>query len=387
MNLASTERRKYHRISAVFPIKVKETGLEGNSINVSREGLCASFPSTLTSAKSSSYAKLEIFISRIYGNLTIRTKIIWCRRISNNLFIYGMRFESLNKEQVQLIKKILTKPKIKFIQPYGAICTKMHGVNLTIGCEFGCIYCHYNDWVKDEYPAFINQTFDISPVYTKKRIPKVVYLSPYSEPFSSKAKDLAYDLMSFLLPKGTCIWILTKSVIPDNIIKLIKKYPSQVEVGVGITNLDKKRNRIIEPNCPSAEERLANLKKLKKTGCRYGVRMDPLIPLIDDTPDTLHKTIEKFAQLGVKELISSYLIIPASLLWRLKKINLLQKTLALFTEKSPTTAGIALSIPLEMKKEKYSQMHSICKSYGVTFRICGCREQLIKEAEYLTKCR
>lgn len=287
-------------------------------------------------------------------------------------------------------KRSIERPKIEFLkQPYGAVCMEMIGVNLSVGCDNKCLYCHYEEIPKKKYPDSEGAAVDISPIYKMQDFPKHIYLSPYSEPFHEKTWRLAHELMSFLLPKGIIFWILTKSIIPNKILRLIKKYPKQIEIGVGITNFDQERNSIVEPHCPPAEERLENTFKLAKTGCRYGIRMDPLIPLLDDTAEKIESFVDKISSVGVKELVASYLIVPVDLYKKLKKIPPMKASLKLFRDKSPTTAGMALSIPLEDKKKKYSEINAICKSRGVFFRICGCRELRIKreDADYSIECR
>lgn len=280
--------------------------------------------------------------------------------------------------------------KIQFInQPYNVPCVEMSGVDLSIGCEHGCVYCHFSRDQEKIKPLWFGQCVDISPIYKMKEFPPFIYLSPFSEPFTSKTKEITHELISYLLPKGIKFRILTKGIIPPKTIDLIKKFSSQVEIAIGLTSLDEKRNSILEPCCPSVQERLDNLVNVSRTGCRLGVRLDPLIPGVDDLREILENMIEKIASFKIPVIIiATYLFVPASSLRRLKKIPLLKKPLEFFTEKAPTTEGIVLSPPLEYKMVKYDELNSICKSFGFNLHVCGCKDIRLKskKVEYSLVC-
>lgn len=237
---------------------------------------------------------------------------------------------------------------------------------------------------------FNNQCVDISPIYQMKTFPSLIYLSPFSEPFSSSTKEIAHEFLSFLLPRGVNFWILTKGIIPDKTISLIKSYHSQVEIGIGVTNLDEQRNRILEPYCPTAQERLSNLPRLTNTGCSLWIRMDPIIPQIDDPYDVLKATIMGIAKIGVPVNFSaSYLFLTPTSLRAMNRIPYLKKSVKLFTEKSPTSTGMALSIPFEAKKSKYDELFSLCESIGSKMNICSCKDvrfKALKGVGYNLRC-
>jgi len=338
---------------------------------------------------SRSQAKIEISPKE-----TIETefKVIWDKRlVQQRKFTYGICFIRFKEKDLNVLKGALTKPKVRFIsQPYNVPCFEMSGVDFTIGCEYGCVYCHFSKAQEKSNPIWAGRCVDISPIYRMKEFPSFIYLSPFSEPFAPKAKDLAHEFLSYLLPKGINFWILTKGIIPPKTIDLIKKFSSQVEVAVGITSLDEKRNSILEPYCPNARERLDNVVALGKTACRLGVRLDPLIPGIDDSSETLKAFIRKIASFKIPvTIIATYLFVPASSLRRLRKIPLLQNALNSFTEKAPTTEGTALSLPLKEKMAKYVELNSICKSFGFRFHVCGCKDIRLKtkKVEYSLVCR
>lgn len=380
------EKRRFPRMMVELPIRITPEFF-GKVVDLSENGLKLVLDRPLPLSRSE--AKIEISPKE-----TIETefKVIWDKRlVQQRKFTYGICFIRFKKRDLDVLKGALTKPNVKFIsQPYNVPCVEMSGVDFTIGCEYGCVYCHFYRAQQRANPIWAGRCVDISPIYRMKKFPSFIYLSPFSEPFAPKAKDLAHEFLSFLLPKGINFWILTKGIIPPKTIDLIKKFPSQVEIAMGITSLDEKRNSILEPHCPSVQERLSNLAALGKTGCRLDVRMDPLIPGVDDSPETLKAIIRKIARLKIPVIIiATYLFVPASSLRRLKKMPLLQKPLKSFTEKAPTTEGVVLSPPLEYKMPKYDELNGICKSFGFKLYVCGCRDIRLKskQVDYSLVCR
>jgi DNA repair photolyase len=380
------EKRQFTRMMVELPIRITPEFF-GKVVDLSENGLKLVLDRPLPLSRSE--AKIEISPKE---TMETEFKVVWDKRlVQQRKFTYGICFIRFKEKDLDILKGALTKPKVKFIsQPYNVPCVEMSGVDFTIGCEYGCVYCHFSRAQQRANPIWAGRCVDISPIYRMKKFPSFIYLSPFSEPFAPKAKDLAHEFLSFLLPKGINFWILTKGIIPPKTIDLIKKFSSQVEVAVGITSLDDKRNSILEPYCPSARERLDNVVALGKTGCRLGVRLDPLIPGIDDSFETLRSMVGKIASLKVAVgIVVAYLFVPASTLRRLKKIPLLQNPLKSFTEKAPTTEGMAYSFPLKDKMAKYDELNSICKSFGFKLYVCGCKDIRLKskKVEYSTICR
>jgi len=386
MKKAILEKRKFPRMVAELPVRITPEFF-GKVLDLSENGLKLVLDRPLPLSRSQ--AKIEISPKE---TIEMEFKVIWDKRlVQQRKFTYGICFIRFKEKDLNVLKGALTKPKVRFIsRPYNVPCVEMSGVDFTIGCEYGCLYCHFSRAQQRANPIWAGRCVDISPIYKIKKFPSFIYLSPFSEPFAPKAKDLAHEFLSFLLPKGINFWILTKGIIPPKTIDLIKKFSSQIEIAMGITSLDEKRNSMLEPYCPSVQERLSNLVALGKTRCRLGVRLDPLIPGIDDSSEVLRTFIKKIASFKIPVIIiATYLFVPASSLRRLRRIPLLENALDSFTEKAPTTEGLALSPPLEYKMAKYDELNSICKSSGFKFHVCGCKDIRLKskKVEYSLVCR
>ena len=415
---APPDKRKSQRVSSIFPVEIEikdSPALLGEAINLSEEGLCLLLESSLPDSPS---FKLRIDLPPCYSpnpidahGVEVEINVVWKKTFARGRqFRYGISFSECeaNRPSLSILKGILSDEAEKLFKPSAVLAERpeisfvriahscnMYAVDLTIGCEHGCLYCHFSRLNEEEsrkkYP-FIKDfpiPVDMGPMYKQDISPlSPIYLSPSSDPFTPKARDLTHELLEYLLPKGIVFNISTKDVIPDKTIKLLKKYSSSIEgLVVGVTSLDEKRNELLEPDCPSAEERLSSVPRLLKIGCRTGVRMDPIFPLIDDTDEALNSTIKAIAKTGMKDITGTYVFSFGRFLKRLKKEPFLQKSLQLLNEKCYIAGGVALSIPLEMKKKMYEKMNAICKSYGIIFNTCGCKEVRLRDTGFPLICR
>lgn len=411
-------RRSFPRIKIDSSVKLEPDSpantafqpLNARTENLSQGGLGISLDS-----KTELPSTLLVEFSIMNSTVQFKGEILWSK-VFNGRYYCGVRFLEKDEHQESILKgflytkeeyrsqllvtlpetekklfeSVLPTPKIEFsFQPHSC---KMYGVDLTIGCNHGCRYCHFSrlkeyEWKNKNYTGFPIPV-DISPMFRLKELPKgVIYLSPSSDPFAPGASELAHELLSFLLPKGLIFAISTKNVIPEKTLNLLEQYSSQVEVAMGIANIDEKRNAALEPGCPSAKERLAFLPRLLRTGCDIDVRMDPLIPQIDDKEEILEKTVEAIAKTGVRTVTASYIFSFGKFLMELKKEPLLKESIKNITEKVYVEGGMALSVPIETANHTYNKLHSLCKSRGIKLLLCGCKEKRFAKSGYHMLCR
>ena len=157
-------------------------------------------------------------------------------------------------------------------------------VDLTAGCTFSCIYCPFAAIGARRRGVSQPTPLDISDL-ERLPVPPSVFLSPASDAFAPQAVVNTHALLAYLLPRGTTIGIVTKGIIPEPTLALLADHRPQIEgIAVGVTSLDQRRNRVLEPGCPAAHERLTNLDRLAAYGLPAALRLDPLFPILDDEP-------------------------------------------------------------------------------------------------------
>lgn len=263
-----------------------------------------------------------------------------------------------------------------------------HVVDLTAGCSFGCIYCPFSDLAARRrgarHPvALAMDHLDQLPA------PASVFLSPASDPFAPQAAAGTHALLTHLLPRGTNVGILTKGVIPDATLDLLAAYPRQIEgVAIGVTSLDDGRNAVLEPGCPPAHARLANLDRIAERGLIGAIRIDPMFPDVDDRPESLDRLLDEATARDAEAVTATYVFAWGRYLRRLQRQPLTAPAVALLTEPAPMEGGTAFSVPLARKLETYAYLAAQAKSRGLYFNTCGCKDLRVREAaSFSTRCR
>ncbi len=267
-------------------------------------------------------------------------------------------------------------------------------LDLTVGCDHNCVYCHFSDYQKTLYKkidrSYKGQTLvlSIEDLLKQEDLPAKVYLSFSTDPFATKIRDTAHVVIEHLLKRGTELLIITKGIIPDRTIELLDQYAKLVSIEIGITNLDEKRRRMIEPGTPQIFERLKVLEKLNQTNIPYvTARMDPIFPVIDDNDDNIRSTLKAFADVKTKNVAISYIIASGRTLNNMQDISYLKESLSLITEVTPTAATKnTMSVPLDYKLERLGAFRNVAEQYGMKVHTCACKDSRLKKLDPSYSC-
>jgi hypothetical protein len=182
---------------------------------------------------------------------------------------------------------------------------------------------------------------------------------------------------------------VTKGIIPERTLALLADHRSRVEgIGVGVTSLDDERNAILEPGCPPARERLANIDRIAAHGLPSALRLDPLFPLLDDRPTALAALVREAADRGAHAITATYVFAWGRYLRRLQREPLLAESCGLLTERAPMEGGTAFRVPLARKLETYGMLANMAGRRGLWFNTCGCKDLRVRASgEVFATCR
>jgi len=172
---------------------------------------------------------------------------------------------------------------------------------------------------------------------------------------------------------STCncrIQIITKSSLVTRDIDILKKTASMVSMTIATDN--DPLAKLLEPNAPPPSERLKAVETLIEKGIPTSVRIDPIIPFLNDDFKNLIKTL---SQLGVKHVTgSTYKTRPDN--WRRISQALpeaAKKLRPLYFRKGEKMGGcVLLSHDLRLKLMK--DMGRLAESHHIRFGTC--RENL-----------
>ena len=171
------------------------------------------------------------------------------------------------------------------------------------GCDHGCVYCYASSYI----PRF----FKCRPKRdllrrlrreARKLRGELISISNSSDPYPNIEEEngLTRKCLEILSRHECKIQIVTKSPLVTRDIDLLRKM--RCMVAFSITTGDDELSRRLEPRAPVSSERLEAIEALVKKDIPVAVRIDPIIPFLNDKPK---KLIESLASLGVSHITSS----------------------------------------------------------------------------------
>ena len=221
-----------------------------------------------------------------------------------------------------------------------------------------------------------------------KKWPRRLFLSSASDPFHPVVVKLAEEVLRAALAEGTFVVISTKALASPETVKILSRYPGQVSYTVSLSSLSEERNRLLEPNAPSARERLrgkrdgnalvlCGTEQIAQSGVNITLKADSLFPDIDDTEERISQLLDEAKACGVKAVTLSYAFYRNKFKSKLTAIPLLQQSLATMNESQPIASGTGFSLPISEKRNRLSHMAEIASSIGYrVISTCLCKNQV-----------
>ena len=186
-------------------------------------------------------------------------------------------------------------------------CPKKYSLNPYTGCSFKCLYCYAASYIglKDSYPKKNYKQ------HLLKAVPKLnqelpVNIGTSSDPYPTI--EAKYGLTRYTLKtlgmKGMKILVTTKGgLLLKRDIDVFSKTNSAVTPT--ITTLDIDLAGKLEPGAPSPNERLEAIESLTSNGVPVGLRLDPLIPFLNDDAGSIKNVLCEAYARGVRFVVTS----------------------------------------------------------------------------------
>ncbi|MEM2098224.1 MAG: radical SAM protein [Candidatus Bathyarchaeia archaeon] len=252
-------------------------------------------------------------------------------------------------------------------------CPPKLTLNPYTGCDHECFYCYASSYV----PRFsecrpkkaLLQNLQREAVRLKG---ETVSIANSSDPYPRLEAELGLTRKCLeILSRSSCqIQIITKSCLVTRDIDLLSKVPSTV--AMTITTDDDAKAALIEPHAPSASERLKTIETLVRKGIPVSVRIDPIIPFVNDNPERLIATL---ASSGVKHVTSSTYKVRSDNWQRFVTVmpETAKKLRPLYFSEGEKTGGYRL-LPRAFRLKLMTTIRSLAKANRMKFGVC--RENL-----------
>jgi len=177
---------------------------------------------------------------------------------------------------------------IRKFDPWGdplCTCPKKLGFNPYTGCDYRCIYCYVSSYVPRAFECREKKNLVARVERDLNLINKnlVISMSNSSDPYppmEAKLK-LTRACLELFSHEDCRVQIITKSDLVARDTDLLSKM--RCVASFTITTLDRSVSRALEPMAPSPEKRLKAIKELSGAGVPTSMRLDPIIPSLNDS--------------------------------------------------------------------------------------------------------
>ena len=256
-------------------------------------------------------------------------------------------------------------------------CPFKYSLNPYTGCSHMCLYCYATSYigVKKSVPKknFIkNLIHDLQK--TDPLVP--INMGTSSDPYPPEESiyKLTRRALKILVSIGRKVLITTKGVIVKRDIDILKK--GNVAITPTITTLDDNLAKTIEPGAPPPSKRIETLGILTSNDIPVGVRVDPIIPYVNDDEKEIEKLIGRLSELGVSFVVTSTYKAKLDNLARMRRGlgNIGEKIYNLYKNKGVRVQGY-LYLPKEMRERLLRPVIKSAKKYGIKYATC--REGLV----------
>jgi DNA repair photolyase len=242
-------------------------------------------------------------------------------------------------------------------------------LNPYTGCEHACVYCYASSYI----PNF----FDCRP--KKNLIPclekeaknlkgELISISNSSDPYPSIEKKLLLTRKCLeILSKANCkVQIITKSSLVVRDADILRKMRAMVSFT--ITTIDDEISKKLEPKAPPSSERIKAVKILIRRGIPVSVRIDPIIPFLNEEQEELIKIL---AKVGVKHITSSTYKVKQDNWQRFSLAfpDIAEKLKELYFKKGEKI-GRSFYLPKDFRYKLLKRIKDLAEAEGMKFGCC-----------------
>lgn len=256
----------------------------------------------------------------------------------------------------------------------GSLCTCpfKYTLNPYTGCSHACLYCYASSYIRDFFnprpkeKLFENVSKDLS------NIPKgsIINISSSSDPYIPLEEKMKLTRKILERIVGSYIVeIVTKSNLVTRDIDLLKIGNSIVSITV--TTLNERLAKILEPGAPEPYKRIDAIKKLSENQIPVVIRLDPILPFLNDNEENIRNVIEAAAKAGAKHVVSSVYKVKIDNLRRVISSfpDLSERYKELYFKNGKKIHG-SYYAPKEYRELVLKKVREEAKKHNLTFATC-----------------
>ncbi len=237
------------------------------------------------------------------------------------------------------------------------------------GCDHRCIYCYASSYITNFSDCRPKK--DLLSALRKEAVKlngETISIANSSDPYprAEASEGLTRRCLEVLAGCNCKVQIITKSNLVARDDDVLSKIPSTV--ALTITTDEDNLAKLIEPFAPSPSQRLRAAQELIKAGIPVSVRIDPIIPSVNDKPQNLIATL---AAIGVKHVTCSTYKAKADNWIRLSQAmpQVAEKIKPLYFQQGEKVGGSIL-MPQNMRYKLLKDIRDIATAQSMKFGVC-----------------
>lgn len=263
---------------------------------------------------------------------------------------------------------------LNFFDPWKSklcTCSIKYSFSPYSGCSHSCVYCYASSYVKNFFQCRPKKDVIKKLVSdlekTDKKFP--VSISNSSDPYVPEEEKLKLtrDCLKYFALHRCKVLIITKSNIVARDTDILSKMKACVSVT--ITTLNEEIARKLEPKASLPRKRIKALEILSKKGIPTVVRLDPVIPFLNE--NEIEDIVEVSTSVGAKHLVSStYKVRPDN--WRRFSFLFpeISKKLKDFYFKYGEKISNSFYLPKEIRFRIMKKVREACDKNKISFSCC-----------------
>ncbi|HAW50107.1 TPA: hypothetical protein DCX16_04070 [bacterium] len=270
-------------------------------------------------------------------------------------------------------------------------------INPYNGCSIDCIFCYVKGFSWSYFKLFFEEKvvsvcWDFDKIVAEQldsiNVASCGYLSPVTDPFQdiNSKYNLSEKIIEVFIERNIPIEFVTKQIIPDRAIELIKtQIHSFGQVSILTQNDDLRK--LFVPGGASTKDLFENLERLASKGIFAVCRIDPIFPYLTDKKMDLLDLIKRAKDSGAKHIVASSLDIPKSIYSHIIDRFSIFGTSVVYDYKRLYTEPIDAyyNAKIDYRKKLFSFLRETCDSLGLSFALCMEYELLDGKAIGLNK--
>ena len=237
------------------------------------------------------------------------------------------------------------------------------------GCDHKCVYCYASSYIPDFFNCRLKKDLvQRLEKESQKLQGEIISISNSSDPYPTieKALSLTRKCLEIFSRQNCKLQIITKSNLVTRDIDIFKRTNSMV--AISITTEDDEICKKLEPNAPLPSARIKTIETLTQKEIPVCVRIDPVIPFLNDDPKELTKTL---ASIGVKHITSSTYKVKTDNWRRFSEAfpEIAKQLEPLYYERGERIRGY-LYLPREIRYSLMRRVKELTEQNGMKFGTC-----------------